>query len=114
MLPKFLKMILLICFIGTVGYAAEASPEVPPPNEHHENVTVEKMPPVLPEMQAQENTPNYEHTFLKMILSLVALLVLVFLTYWLFRKIAHGRLSGFNMNRTIKILEKRPLSAKSM
>lgn len=59
-------------------------------------------------------TESYETAFVKTIVVLVGLLVLVILTIWMFRKISHGRFRGMNMLKSIKVLEKRPLSPKSM
>lgn len=77
---------------------------------------------VLPPEKMEEETPatvhytteSYETTFIKTIVVLVGLLVLVTLTIWMFRKISHGRFRGVNMMKSIKVLEKRPLSPKSM
>ena len=62
----------------------------------------------------QAATESYETAFIKTIVVLVGLLVLVFLTVWMFKKISHGRLRNFNYLKSIKIIEKRPLSPKSM
>lgn len=59
-------------------------------------------------------TESYETAFIKTIVVLVCLLVLVALTIWMFRKISNGRLRNFNYHKAVKILEKRPLSPKSM
>lgn len=62
----------------------------------------------------QKATESVETAFIKTIVVLVGLLVLVILTVWMFKKISHGRLRSFNYMKSIKILEKRPLSPKSM
>jgi flagellar protein FliO/FliZ len=49
-----------------------------------------------------------------MILTLGGLLLLVFLTLWLLRKLTQGRIGSFGTQKKIKILEKRPLSHKTM
>lgn len=59
-------------------------------------------------------TESYETAFIKTIVVLVGLLVLVILTVWMFKKISHGRIRGLNYMKSVKILEKRPLSPKSM
>jgi len=58
--------------------------------------------------------PSYEGAFFKMIITLIALLVLVFFTFWIFRRFTQGRLTGMSLARSIKVLERRPLSAKTM
>ncbi|QVL56836.1 MAG: flagellar biosynthetic protein FliO [Simkaniaceae bacterium] len=64
--------------------------------------------------EVQKATESYETAFIKTIVVLVGLLVLVILTVWMFRKISNGRLRGMNVLKSVKILEKRPLSPKSM
>lgn len=60
------------------------------------------------------NTGAYENAFIKTILVLIGLLALVILTIWMFRKMSHSRVKQMNHLRTIKVIEKRPLSPKSM
>lgn len=74
-----------------------------------------------PELSSDETPPlsvdatdSYEHSFIKMLVTLFGLLVLIFLTVWMLRKIAGGKLKNLNHARTIKIIERRPLSAKSI
>lgn len=64
--------------------------------------------------EMKKATESYETAFIKTIVVLVALLVLLILTIWMFKKISHGRLRSFNYMKSVKILEKRPLSPKSM
>lgn len=59
-------------------------------------------------------TESYEMAFVKTMIVLVCLIVLIVLTIWMFRRISHGRLSNFNSFKAVKVLEKRPLSPKSM
>ncbi|WP_420420505.1 flagellar biosynthetic protein FliO [Simkania sp.] len=66
------------------------------------------------ESDIKKATESVETAFIKTIVVLVGLLVLVILTVWMFKKISHGRLRSFNYMKSIKILEKRPLSPKSM
>ncbi len=58
-----------------------------------------------------ESTENY---FWRMILTLVGIVILLFLTLWLFRRIGRGGLRGKSGNGTsIKVIERRGLSQKS-
>ena len=77
------------------------------------------LPPAAPifESSPEESPPepiSYQAAFVKMILTLVALIFLIFLSVWMLRRIARGRLKQHNYGRGIKILERRPLSAKSL
>lgn len=58
--------------------------------------------------------PSYEGAFTKMMLSVVALLVLVGLTLWVLKRLNHGRWRGLGSSKSIQILERKPLSPKSM
>jgi len=57
---------------------------------------------------------DYEGAFLKMFLTLIALVVGIFFTAWALKRLARGKLHQFNANRTIKIIERRALSPKTM
>jgi len=59
-------------------------------------------------------TPSYESMFLKMILALIGIVVAVFLGIWLIKKLSYSRSRQMNILKSVKILEKRPLSPKSM
>ncbi|MDJ0651429.1 MAG: flagellar biosynthetic protein FliO [Simkaniaceae bacterium] len=59
-------------------------------------------------------TESYEAAFIKTIAFLIGLVALVILTIWMLRKMSYGRLRGINALKSIKILEKRPLSSKSI
>lgn len=61
-----------------------------------------------------EMVPGYEGAFLKMFLVLIALIVGIFFTVWILKKLSQGRWAHGNQNRSIKIIEKRPLSPKTM
>jgi len=56
----------------------------------------------------------YEKTFMQTLLVIIGILLLIFLGVWLIRKFSGGRFRQFNAGKTIKILERRPLSHKSM
>jgi flagellar protein FliO/FliZ len=74
------------------------------------------MPPVpaMPMTSPVEMVPGYEGAFLKMFLALIALVIGIFFTVWILKKLAQGRWTQGNSNRSIKIVEKRPLSPKTM
>lgn len=59
-------------------------------------------------------TSSYEFAFIKMLATLAILLVLVFASLWLLRRVSQGRLLQSNQNKSIRILERRALSPKSM
>jgi len=64
-------------------------------------------------IDVHKTTLSYETAFIKMMGVLVAILVLVFLTIWILKRFSQGRLLNANYFKSIKILERRPLSPKS-
>ena len=65
----------------------------------------------LPE--APEMMPSYEGAFLKMFLTLLALIIGIFACVWILKRLARGAFSA-SSGKSIKILEKKPLSPKTM
>lgn len=57
---------------------------------------------------------TYKGAFIKMMLTLLGLIVLIVISVWMLRRISHGRMKQMNYGRSIKVLERRPLSAKSI
>ncbi len=114
------KKFLALCLLAFSLHAApsdpsSASPSPPPTHAiHPETILLEPPAPHLEIPSSAKNNESYEHAFIKMILTLGGLLVLVFLTLWLLRKFSHGRLGGFASSKKIKILEKKPLSPKTI
>jgi len=73
-----------------------------------------EIPSAVPGVSPLDMVPGYEGAFLKMFLALLALIVGIFVTVWLLKKLSQGKWAGGNSNRMIKIIEKRPLSPKTM
>lgn len=69
--------------------------------------------PLSPLPSSTEMTTSYEGAFVRMLLSLVGLLVLLFGTFWVLRRLGKGNFK-MGSSRSIQILEKRPLSQKSI
>lgn len=76
--------------------------------------TAPEIPSEVPGTSPLDMVPGYEGAFLKMFLALIALIVAIFFTVWLLKKLSQGKWAGGNSNRAIKIIEKRPLSPKTM
>lgn len=72
-------------------------------------VKTEEPAPLLPQDVAM---PSYESAFLKMFLTLIGLLVAIFFTVFILKRLSRARAN--QSHDTIKILEKRALSAKTM
>lgn len=67
------------------------------------------------EMAAEERPepPTYEGAFLKMILVLLLLLFVIFFGIWIVRRLSRSRLRMFKEPKHIRIIDRRPLSAKT-
>lgn len=115
---KWIRLFLLFSILTLWADDKTPVPAVSPTetetHETHELKKTEPLPEKPAEVNVHEATESYETAFIKTILVLVALLVLVVLTVWMFRRISHGRLRNMNYLKSVKILEKRPLSPKSM
>ena len=62
----------------------------------------------------ESTTKIYESAFIKVIFFLIGLLVFVFAVFFIFKKFSSSRIKHSNHFRTIKLLEKRAISPKSM
>jgi flagellar biogenesis protein FliO len=71
----------------------------------------EPTPPPLP--SSQEMTSSYENAFVRMLVTLLALVILVFATFWILRRLGKGKFKS-GSGHTIKVVERRALSPKSM
>lgn len=70
--------------------------------------------PATEEPNSIEATASYEKAFIKMIVVLFAILVLVVIFFLVFRRFANTKMHQTNHLKSIKILEKRAISPKSM
>ena len=68
--------------------------------------------PISPIM-APEMVPSYQGAFLKMFLTLLALIVGIFMMVWIIKRLATGR-SSSGSGKSIRVLEKKVLSPKTM
>lgn len=91
---------------------AADQPAVTPPAPQ---VEVEQMPPSdIQNFNDVNAVPiSYKGAFTKMMVTLLALVVLIVISVWMLRRISQGRFRQMNSGRSIKVLERRPLSPKS-
>ena len=64
--------------------------------------------------ELERGTAFYQTSFIKTAATFIAFLGLIILTIWMFKKLSYGRMRTFNSLKAIKILERRPLSPKSI
>lgn len=77
-------------------------------SESDSSLPIEETAPV------ERVTQSYEMAFTKTIVVLSVLIALLILAVWMVKKVSSGRLRSFNNIKLVKILERRPLSPKSM
>ena len=68
---------------------------------------------ILADAAPTDALPSYEGVFLKMILTLAALVVGIIGTVWFFKRMSVGRMGG-SSGRSIQVLERKALSPKTM
>ncbi|MBI2743375.1 MAG: flagellar biosynthetic protein FliO [Chlamydiales bacterium] len=115
---KFGLVLIAICF-SLVAYADAPSkaPANPPALAPTKQPPVPGQPTVPSLDQTPDETipetPTYEYALGKMLLTLLGLIVLIILTVWMLKKLGSGK-AGSASGQSIKILERRPLSQKSV
>jgi flagellar biogenesis protein FliO len=88
-----------------------APSQTPSPTPAPLQPTHEPSPAPLP--SSKEMTSSYENAFVRMLVTLLGLVFLVFATFWILRRLGKGK---FKMGGgcTINVIERRALSPKSM
>jgi flagellar biogenesis protein FliO len=115
----YLLLAFFSCFLPfSSSFSAESKQQTATPTQAPASHTVpdssEKTPLETTLPKAQSADDAYEHAFIKMLATLAGLLLLVLLTIWALRKISQGKIGGFGVQKKIKVLERRPLSPKSI
>jgi len=109
---RYLKLFFILCCLPLL--AEEMSAPIEPVTVLTETATPSVKEEDQPAADLSKDTESYETAFMKTVVALVGLLLLIFLTVWMLKKISRGRISSFNYQKSIKVLEKRPLSPKSI
>lgn len=81
------------------------------PDEKGDIATLEN---VMAESINQMPTGDLGAAFAKMLITLLALVLLLFISYWFLRKIIQNRLQKGVGNAAIQVIEKRMISPKTM
>ncbi|MES2121917.1 MAG: flagellar biosynthetic protein FliO [Chlamydiota bacterium] len=122
-IKKTASTFLFSLLLATGTFATESAPQQPP-----EKAAVEKVEPspsitpaapsnleqpAAPLPSSHEMTSSYESAFIKMFATLLGLVVLILAAFWVLRRLGKGRFS-LGSSKTIAIIERKPLSPKSM
>jgi flagellar biosynthetic protein FliO len=96
--------LFFLCLVS-IAYTQEAPPSPSEPSSQ------EILPP-LPSSEAI--TQSYEGSFIRVLASIVGLILLVVFTFWMLKRIGRGHFGNSSGGKSIQILEKRPLSQKTV
>jgi len=121
------KLFLVFLFLGaSLGYCAEKPDAHPSASSSEQTAPSESSPPSVqpvseqptseapaPLPSSKEMTNSYENAFVRMLVTLLGLVFLVFATFWILRKLGKGKFK-MGSGSTVQILERRALSPKSM
>lgn len=99
---KKLFALLFFCMACIVHAAQDQGPPALPTEE------------IAPLPSSDQLTQSYEGSFMRVILSLLGLIVLVVMTFWVLKRLGRGRFGKFSSDKNIHIVERRPLSPKSV
>jgi len=79
-------------------------------NENNENIATDQ------EVKEKTNniTTNYQATFYRMIITLFVIVAFLFLTFYMLKRLSKTKMMTANASSSIKILEKRVISPKSV
>lgn len=132
-----LKKILIAVLLSsaTIAYAGSKVPPAAPapaqqnlPADKHPDPAKPENAPELPpspvapghDMQgpaplpsSHEMTDSYEGAFVRMLVTLLGLVFLVFATFWILRRLGKGKFK-MGSGRTINVIERRAVSPKTM
>jgi flagellar protein FliO/FliZ len=68
--------------------------------------------PPLP--SSEQMTKEYEGSFIRVLASIIGVILLVIATFWVLKKLGRGHFGKSGSSKTIQILERRPLSPKTV
>lgn len=84
------------------------------PDANGELTALDKAAVDVAQTTSQIPTGDLGAAFVKMFISLIVLVILLFVSYWFLRRLIQNRLQKGVGNAAIQILEKRMISAKTM
>ncbi|NGX59369.1 MAG: hypothetical protein KR126chlam3_00520 [Chlamydiae bacterium] len=102
---------LLCLFFIALSSSAIAQEEKEPQKQEEQQV---EKPADKDFFDIAEAPVSYKGAFMKMMLTLLGLIVLIVISVWMLRRVSHGRMKQMNLGRAMKVIERRPLSAKTV
>lgn len=128
MLLKKILTILLLLSAAIAHANSKPSPSSAQVNEMQQEESAPENPPaplppspgqepqsLAPLPSSHEMTDSYEGAFIRMLVTLLGLIFLVFATFWVLRRLGKGKFKmGTGRGRTINVIERRAVSPKTM
>ncbi len=81
---------------------------------HNETETISQQNDIEDNSFIDLPEPEYKSTFIKMLFTLIGLIALIIITFWLFKRLIRTKVHQANSNKIIQVLEKRSISPKTM
>jgi len=115
-MKKWLIHLLFLTFLSLNGlcYAQEAETPAKTQEQHVDKPEKSDESTVEDLFDFGEAPVSYKGAFLRMMLTLLGLLALIVVSVWMLRRVSQGKMKQMNSGRSIKVIERRPLSAKSI
>ena len=82
-----------------------------PPEPSQTLIPSEEIPP-LP--SSDQMTKEYEGSFIRVLASIIGVILLIIATFWILKKLGRGHFGKLGSTKSIQILERRPLSPKTV
>ncbi len=120
--------LLIATSVHAGSKATPPAPTTPAVEQHADNPSPPDNPPVVPIPLNQEApsslpppslpsshemTDSYENAFVRMLVTLLGLVFLVFATFWVLRRMGKGKFK-MGSSRMINVIERRAISPKTM
>jgi flagellar protein FliO/FliZ len=94
---------------GPSNAPIEKQTEAPSSSENGQKISP------LPELpSSHEMTNSYESALVRMLVTLLGLVFLVFATFWILRRLGKGKFKMGSSGRMVNVIERRALSPKTM
>lgn len=106
MWKKWFVFFLMCC--AACSLFAESTPAI---EQSSPQLPSEEIPP-LP--SSEQMTREYEGSFLRVLGSVIGLILLIVFTFWVLKRLGKGNFGKLGSSKSIQIVERRPLSPKTI
>ena len=118
MLKKILYSIIFLCSIQNVYCEENLTNEITEnniiPNEKNYLIAQDSIEKSDQKIDADIFETDFKKTFIKMMITLAVIVILIIITFWMFKRLMRHKIRSANHTQSIRILERRALSQKSV